>query len=231
MKKEIRSLDQIVDEQLIKWKLGDTEVKGENVAPAPLITISREPGTGGTAIARLLAERLKMELFAREITKNIAKSADVSEQSIKAISEKALTRRDDWLSSLFETRHIWPDKFIFHLTKVLNTVKDHGNAVILGLGALYILPPETNFRVKLIGSKENRVNRIMKVRSCSRQEAEDYAAETEKDRRVFVKKFFKVDWINPFNYDLTINMDSMTVDGAVETIVAGFEAWKKGKKA
>ncbi len=229
MKKEIRSIDQIVNEQLSKWVLSSKEVKGEIVESKPVITISREPGTGGTRIARVLSERLKMDLFAGQIAKHIAESAEVDERAIKAIVEKALTTRDDWLSSLFETRHMWPDKFMFHLSKVINTVRDRGNAVILGLGALYLLSPETNFRVKLIGSKENRVNRIMKNSGCSRQEAEDYAEKTEKDRRVFVKKFFKVDWINPHDYDLTINTDSITAEGAVETIVAAFEAWKKGK--
>jgi cytidylate kinase len=229
MKKEIRSIDQIVNEQLSKWTLGTKEVKGDIAKPGPLITISREPGTGGTQIARQLSERLNMELFAGEIAKHIAESAEVDEKAIKAIVEKALTTRDDWLSSLFETRHLWPDKFMFHLNKVINTVKDRGHAVILGLGAVYVLPPDTNFRVKLIGSMENRVNRIMENRGCTRQEAENYTTTTEKDRRVFVKKFFKVDWINPYDYDLTINMGSMTVEGAVETIISGFEAWKKGK--
>lgn len=231
MKKEIRSIDQIVNEQLSKWTLGSQESKRETVKPKPVITISREPGTGGTRIARLLSERLKMELFAGQIAQHIAESAQVDPKTIKAIVEKARTTRDDWLSSLFETRHIWPDKFMFHLNKVINTVKDRGNAVILGLGALYVLPPETNFRVKLIGSKENRLNRIMNNRGCTRQEAENYEATTEKDRRVFVKKFFKADWINPYDYDLTINMDSMTVDGAVETVITAFEVWKKGRSA
>lgn len=230
MKKEIRSIDQIVDEQLSKWTLGSKEMKGEMVKPGPLITISREPGTGGTEIARLLSARLKMDLLAGQITKHIAESADVSEKSIQAIIEKALTRRDDWLSSLFETRHIWPDKFMFHLNKVINTVKDHGNTVILGLGAQYILPAEKQLRVKLIGAREIRVTRIMNVRGCTRQEAEDYASKTEKDRRVFVKKFFKVDWMNPYDYDLIINMGSMSMEGAVETIIGAFDAWKKGKK-
>ncbi|NLN59405.1 MAG: cytidylate kinase-like family protein [Deltaproteobacteria bacterium] len=229
MKKEIRSIDQIVTEQLSRWLLASKEVKSEIVKPGPLITISREPGTGGTEIARVLSVRLKMDLLAGQITKHIAENADVSEKSIQAIIEKALTRRDDWLSSLFETRHMWPDKFMFHLNKVINTVKDHGNTVILGLGAQYILPAEKQFRVKLIGSRENRLNRIVNSRGCSRQEAEDYATTTEKDRRTFVKKFFKVDWINPHDYDLTINMDAMTISGAVETIISGFEAWKKSR--
>ncbi len=229
MKQEKRSIEQIVDEQLSKWSFRAKEGKSEVVEPKPFITISREPGTGGPEIARRLSERLKMELFAGQIAKQLAESAKVDEKAIKAIIEKALTKRDDWLTSLFETRHLWPDKFMFHLNKVVNTVKNHGNAVILGLGAQYLLPAEKAFRVRLIGSLESRVTRIMNARGCSRQDAEKYATTTETDRRVFIQKFFKADSTNPYDYDLILNMGSLPVDVAVETIITAFEAWKKAK--
>jgi cytidylate kinase len=231
MKKEVRSIEQIVDEQLSKWTFRFKEGKNEVVEPKPFITISREPGTGGPEIARRLSNQLKMELFAGQIAKQLAESAQVDEKAIRAIIEKAITKRDDWLTSLFETRHLWPDKFLFHLNKVISTVKSHGNAVILGLGAQYILPTEKTFRVRLIGSLESRLKRIMDARGCSRQEAEKYATTTEADRRAFVQKFFKADSTNPYDYDLIINMGTITVDGAVETIITAFEAWKKGKSA
>lgn len=229
MKQEKRSIEQIVDEQLSKWSFRSKEGKSEVVEPKPFITISREPGTGGPEIARRLSKQLKMELFAGQISKQLAESAQVDEKAIRSIIEKAITKRDDWLTSLFETRHLWPDKFLFHLTKVINTVKSHGNAVILGLGAQYILPTEKTFRVRLIAPLESRATRIMDARGCSRQEAEKYATTTETDRRVFIQKFFKADSTNPYDYDLIINMGSLTVDTAVETIISAFEAWKKTK--
>jgi cytidylate kinase len=229
MKKEVRSIEQIVDEQLSKWTFRFKEGKSEFVEPKPFITISREPGTGGPEIARRLSNQLKMELFAGQIAKQLAESAKVDEKAVRSIIEKALTKRDDWLTSLFESRHLWPDKFMFHLNKVINTVKNHGNAVILGLGAQYILPTENTLRLRLIGSLESRVKRIMDARGCSRQDAEKYATTTETDRRAFVQKFFKADSTNPYDYDLIINMGTISVDGAVETIITAFEAWKKEK--
>jgi cytidylate kinase len=229
MKQEKRSIEQIVDEQLSKWTFLSREGKSEVTEPKPFITISREPGTGGPEIARLLSDQLKMALFAGEIAQQIAESAKVNEKAITAIIEKALTKRDDWLTSLFESRHLWPDKFLFHLTQVINKVKSHGDAVILGMGAQYILPTDRTFRVRLIGSLESRTNRIMKARGSSRQEAEKYATNTETDRRAFVQKFFKADSTNPYDYDLIINMGSLSVDGAAGTIISAFEAWKKAK--
>jgi cytidylate kinase len=229
MKQEKRSIEQLVDEQLSKWTFLSKEGKSEVAEPKPFITLSREPGTGGPEIARRLSDQLKMSLLAGQITQQLAESAQVNEKAIKAIIEKAITKRDDWLTSLFETRHLWPDKFLFHLTKVINTIKSHGNAVILGLGAQYILPTDKTFRVRLIGSLESRVKRIMDARSCSRQIAEKYVTATETDRRAFIQKFFKADSSNPYDYDLIINMGSLSVDGAIETIISAFEAWKKEK--
>jgi len=229
MKKEVRSIEQIVDEQLSKWSIRFKEGKSEVVEAKPFITISREPGTSGPEIARRLSNQLKMELFAGQIAKQLAESAHVDEKAVRSIIEKALTKRDDWLTSLFESRHLWPDKFLYHLNKVISTIKNHGNAVILGLGAQYILPPEKTFRVRLIGSLESRIKRIMDARGSSRQVAEKYVTATETDRRVFIQKFFKADSTNPYDYDLIINMDTMSVDGAVETIITAFEVWKKAK--
>ena len=48
MKKENRSIEQIVNEQLSKWTFRSKEGKSEIVEPKQFITISREPGTGGT---------------------------------------------------------------------------------------------------------------------------------------------------------------------------------------
>jgi cytidylate kinase len=229
MKQEKRSVEQLVEEQLSKWTLLSKEEKSAVFEPKPVITISREPGTGGPEVARQLADRLKMDMIAGQIAQQVAESVQMSEKVIKSIVEKEVTKRDDWLTSLFESRHLWPDKFLFHLTKVIGTIGRHGNAVILGLGAQYVLPPEKTFRVRLFGPLEGRVKRIMDARPCSRQEAERYAISTESDRKAFIQKYFNADVTNPYDYDLIINISSIPVDGAVETIISAFESWKKAK--
>jgi cytidylate kinase len=60
MKIQTRSLNSMVEEQLVKWKSEITERKAVKAKPGPVITISREPGTGGSEIARRLAEQLKI---------------------------------------------------------------------------------------------------------------------------------------------------------------------------
>ena len=58
-----RSVEQLVEEQLQKWNLRGTERKTRSVRPGASITVSREPGCGGTEIAKRLAGELGMDLF------------------------------------------------------------------------------------------------------------------------------------------------------------------------
>lgn len=56
MKRQTRSIELLVDEQLnMKWQLQTKERKAEKTKPGPVMTISREPGSGGSEIARRLA--------------------------------------------------------------------------------------------------------------------------------------------------------------------------------
>jgi len=229
MKKEMRSIEQIVDEQLSKWSFRSKEGKSEAFAPKPVITLSREPGCATPEIAKQLSERLQMQIIAGQITEQIAKSALMDEKAVKAIIEKEVTKRDGWLTSLFETRYLFPADFLIHLKKVIDTVGRHGDVIIIGLGAPYVLPPAKTFRVRLIAPLNSRVNRIMAIKSCSRDEAERYAVTTESDRRAFIQKYFNADVTNPADYDILINVSSFTMAGAVETIISAFETWKKGK--
>ncbi len=230
MTQEKRSVEQIVEEQLLKWScLSKEEKKSEAFESKPVITISREPGSGTPEIAKLLSDKLGMEIIAGQIAQHVAKSAERSEKVIQSMIEKEMTTRNDWLTSLFASRHLKPDKFLFHLTKVINAIGRRGNAIIIGLGAQYVLPPEKTFRVRLMGPLECRVKRIMNVKSCTQAEAERYAVATESERRAFIKQYYNTDLTNPYDYDLILNVCSITPDGAVEAIICAFESWKKGK--
>ena len=125
MKTQTRSIDLLVEDQLKKWQLQTKERKAEKAQPGPVITISREPGAGGSEIARRLAQELKMDLVGAQIIQKIAESAEISTKVISSLDEKEITRRDDWLTSLFETRHLWVDNYLFHLTKVVGTIGRH----------------------------------------------------------------------------------------------------------
>lgn len=219
-----RAAWQLVEEQLSKWNIDARERKKEKKEPGPVITISREAGCGGTKIAQKLAERLGMDLMGGKIIQMVAESVEMSEKVVSSLDEKEISTRDTWIDSLFETRHLWPDQYLHHLTKVIGTIGRHGNAIILGRGANFILPEKDTFRVRIIAPFELKVKNVMKT---TREEAERYIIKTEADRHSFIRKYFHQDVTDPLHYDIVINMRAVSIDGAVEAIIAAFRSWKR----
>jgi cytidylate kinase len=217
----------MVEEQLTKWKSETMERKAVKAKPAPVITISREPGSGGSEIARKLAQDLKMDLVGAQIIQKIAESADISAKLIESLDEKQITRRDDWISSLIETRHLWVDDYLRHLTKVIGTFGKQGNFIIVGRGAQYILPPEDTFRLRFIADMETKILNVMRDFGSSSEDSEKYIIKTDSDRRAYLRKYFNADVTNPSDYDMVINTGKLGIDGSVEAVKAAFAAWKR----
>jgi|WetSurMetagenome_2_1015567.scaffolds.fasta_scaffold14096_3 cytidylate kinase len=224
-----RSLDQIVGDQIAKWQQQRAAEKKKAVAhhPDPCISISRDPGSGGIQIARILAKELGMDLIGVQIIQQIAERADVSEKVISSLDEKEVRLRDFWLSSLFRTRHIWPDEYLDYLTKVIGTIGKQGNAIVMGRGGQFILPPEETFRVRFIAPREIRIRNVMRDSNTDFETSERYVYKTEADRNAFHCKYFCDDWKDPLHYDLVVNTGCMGAEATAASVQAVFKIWKE----
>jgi len=215
-------IERYIENQLHRLQsLAERELKQETPRGA-VITVSRETGACGTEIAERLSRELKMDLMNDQIIGYVAESAQISKRVIESLDEKAVSRRDTWIASFFESRHLWPDQYLDHLTKIIATIGHYGNTIIVGRGAHYILPPEKLFRVRLMAPLESRIAHVMEVRNATRKEAEKYILKTDNDRQAFIRKYFHMDITDPSHYDLVVNMRVITVEGAVEAIKAAF---------
>ncbi|MCG2774980.1 MAG: cytidylate kinase-like family protein, partial [Desulfobacterales bacterium] len=187
----------------------------------PVITVSREPGSGGGIVTKKVAEQLGLDLFHGEIIQKIAESADTSSRILETLDEKGLSVLDDWISTLVNRRHLWPDQYLKHLMRVIGTIGKHGRAVIVGRGANFILPREVRFRVRIVAPLDTRVQNVAREFGVSSEEARRRVLRTESDRRAFGRKYFHADITDPVNYDLVINTGTLSIDAAVEAIKGG----------
>ncbi len=219
MKTKSRSIQKIIEEQMRRWQLMRAQKPGEEPG-MPVITISREPGSGGRIVAKRLAEKLELEVFHQEVLHEMAKSAEVSAQLLETLDEKGLSVLEDWISSLVYDRHLWPDQYLYHLMKVIGTIGKHGRAVIVGRGANFILPPDNRFRIRVVAPQKLRIQRVAENFSISEDEAERRVIRTESDRRAFIRKYFNADIADPINYDLVINTGTLSIDNAADIIIA-----------
>ena len=213
----MKTVTQIIEEQIHRWQIAHREQKEEKPGIS-IITISGEPGAGGRIVASRLADRLGIEIFHKEVINEMAKSADVSEKLVETLDERGLSTLEDWISSLVHERHLWPDRYMQHLMKVIGTIGRHGRAVIVGRGANFILPPEKRFSVRIVAPQAWRINNVAREFDISADEAKKRVLNTESDRRAFIRKYFNADIADPTNYDLVINTASLNVDDAVKVI-------------
>lgn len=214
----------LVEEQLEKWK------KEKKPKYPYVITVSRESGSGGSEISRILARELGMDLMGGQIIQKVAESSKMSTKVIESLDEKAVSSLDSLVNSMFTARSISPTEYFRHLTQVILTIGKHGNAIVVGRGAHMILPKEETFRLRVIAPMEFRVKNLMASRHYTKREAEEYIKKRDGDRVAFLKKHFQVDPADPLHYDMVINTEKMGLEGAAESVKAAYLAWiaKKG---
>ncbi|MDH3567220.1 MAG: cytidylate kinase-like family protein [Desulfobacteraceae bacterium] len=217
MKPKTRSIEQIIEEQVRRWQIIRTEEKKADERIS-VITISREPGSGGNILAERLSKQLEFDLFYQEFIHKMAESAHVSVRLLETLDEKGASVLEEWISSLVDKRHLWPDRYLQHLMKIIGTIGKHGRAVIVGRGANFVLPPEKRLGVRVISPLETRIRNVSRAFGVTAAEARSRILKTESDRKAFIKKYFNEDIQDPLNYDVIINTQDMSIDDAVNAV-------------
>ena len=221
--KDSRPIQQMIEDQVRKWKAGlpHKEEKGKKIT---VITVSRQPGSGGHHLAKLLAKELGFDFFDQEITVAIAENTHMRTQWVESLDEKRHPALDDIISAVLEKHHLWSYEYMQNLVKVIATIGEHGNAVILGRGAHFILPREGNLRVRVVASLEIRVKNLAEWLKISSEQAKEYIKKSELDRADFIKNYFKADINDPKNFDLVINMEKLSFKNATEVVKAALKS-------
>lgn len=206
------SIETFIKDQIEKWeKQTQTHI--------PVITISSEPGSGGRVIAQGLAKRLNIDLFDRDIVKEIAESAHISGIVIETMEKDRLSGIKDFISSLVNDRYLWPGVYLDHLMKVVAAIASHGNAILVGRGANFLIPQEDRLSVRVIAPLEVRVKNVAKEFGVTREEAKRRVINRENRRAAFIRQSFNADVADPRNYDLVVNTQRLDIDAALGAVI------------
>jgi cytidylate kinase len=214
------SIAEFVKQQIRKWDRAPAEKDRRPVLPVPVITVSMEPGSGGSLIAQQIAERLGFDFFHRGIIEGIAKSAKIRASIIDTLEKERLSGIEDFIASLYKTQYLYPGIYMEHLLKVVHTIANHGNAVIVGRGANFILPPADRLSVRVVAPLETRIQNVARTYKVSVEEARKRVIERESRRSAFIRRSYNADISDPNNYDLTINTGRMQMQAAAEAVIA-----------
>jgi cytidylate kinase len=181
-----------------------------------LVTIEREYGCGGGAIAAELADRLGWKLWDHLLTEEIARTANVDPSAVMRCDERMDSRlhrlaKSFWRGSyernsaalgsqVFDT-----DRMMSLMQETMNRIAQEGNAVVVGRGGPYFLRENPDaFHVFLYAPRAEKIRRTI-ADGHSRSEAEDLVDSVDRERVAYVKHYFNADWPTRSLYHLMLN--------------------------
>ena len=186
----------------------------------PLITISREMGSGGRPIAHLVAEKLgrPWKIFHEEIIDQIAKEIHLEKSLIKEIDENRIPFIEEVIGEFFGKNYLTLSSYYKHLIKILTTIGHRGYAVIVGRGANYLFPHA--LKVRMICETDQRIKWEMEFEHLSKTKAIRRIEESDRKRYEFEKAVYNHDAKKAHHYDLVIRTGPrLGIEAAADLIV------------
>ncbi|MCW9001672.1 MAG: cytidylate kinase-like family protein [Rhodospirillales bacterium] len=184
----------------------------------PIITISRDHGSGGDEIAEALAERLGIDCYGKEVLNAVAKRAEVNESLLRDLHEKVTKASDSWLYSVVFGKNVARDDYVRDLVTVIRGLYRVGG-IILGRGGHVILAGRDVLRVRIIGTPDACARRIAHLDHIDLKEAKKEVVAANKAHDTFVWEMFRTRLSDASTFDIVINTDHFADYGQVVDIL------------
>jgi cytidylate kinase len=187
-----------------------------------VITISRQMGSGGRAVAEQVAVELGWRFVSKELVTETARQTGFDESKIERIFDQRLSLQD---RITYEQRSA---KYLEAVSKVIREFVDEGNMVILGRGAHVIMAGDPRiFRVHIVADLETRIQRMASAYGLKGKkglaEARHRVIDSDYGRSAFHLLLFNVDWNNPLIYELVVNTTDVDLNHAAAAILSAFK--------
>lgn len=220
-----RSLTAIVDEQINRWRIEQARRAREQPArerPKPIVTVSRQAGSRGTEIARLVSESLGFRFWDQELVHRIAEQSGAPEAMLRAVDEHPRGRLADLLSGILMGDRSTEEEYFAQLVRLVASLAERGGSVIVGRGAQFVVAAESALRVRVVAPLDARVHALAAQRGIRDAEARAEVERLDRERSAFMRQHYDRDVTDPAAYDLAINSAALSTERAVEVVVAAY---------
>ena len=191
-----------------------------------IITISREFGSGGRTIGRMVAEKLGIAFYDKELVDHIAMESGFAPNFIEEHGEHAPGKSlfsyafshqgvPGVLSGMSTADFLWSIQ-----CSVIMQLADKGPCVIVGRNADYILKDRKDcLDVFIHADLDFRADRIVRLYGESEKSPEARLHEKDKRRQINYQHYTGRTWGQASNYDLCLNSGVLGIDTCVDLIV------------
>ena len=182
-----------------------------------VITVSREYGSGGRYVGRLIADKLGIKLYDKELIEKVAEETGLSEEYIENNEQKRETLEN--LNSGYYFGLNYSDELFIKESEVIKKLADKESCVIIGRCADFILKDRDNvIKVFIYSDIEDKIKRVTEIYGIKRENAKKEINKINKLRANHYKHYTDQEWSNSENYDITIDSATLGVEKTADLI-------------
>ena len=170
-----------------------------------VITISRGIKSGGEQLAIRLSQILGYKTISHEVISDCSRKYNIMEQ--------------DLLEELENTPGLWQrlthehNRYLIYIKCALVDAVRQDNIIYFGhAGQLLLAGISHVLKLRVEAPIEDRIEKVMSEFHKNYDEAIDYIRQVDEQRRHWVKFLYDEDWHNPSLYDLTVNLQNMSLE-------------------
>ncbi len=182
-----------------------------------VITVSREYGSGGRYVARLVADKLGIKFYDKDFIKLVSEETGLSEEYIEENEQK----RDPSvaLDNVVYNGLSNSDELFVKESEIIKEVAKKDSCVIVGRCSDFILKDEKNvLKVFIYSDDDKKIERATKIYGLDKEKAKKEIRRIDKLRANHYKYYTGRDWKEYSNYDICINSDIFGVEKSADII-------------
>lgn len=203
-----------------------------------IISVGRQLGSGGHAVAKLLASAFDAKLYDKELLNIAARESGFSAKFFERNDE-----RNGFLKSLSNVGSAFGMNTCFYDNKfsqdglfkfqsdAIRRAAEAQSSVFVGRCADYVLRDMPNMvSVFITADKEERTLQVSQRNGCSQEAAWKLICEEESKRSSYYNYYTGKRWGYSASYDLCVNTSRLGIDGSAAHIQRFIEAWMEKRK-
>ena len=182
-----------------------------------VITVSREFGSGGRYVGRLIADKLGIKLYDKDLIVKLAEKTGLSEEYIENNEQK----RDSLalLNNGYYSGLNNADDLFIEESEIIKDIAEKESCVIIGRCSDFILKENKNvLRVFISSSMKDKLDRAVNIYGFDKKNAEKEIKKIDKLRSNHYKYYTGGEWSNASNYDICMNSDLYGVEKTADII-------------
>lgn len=196
-----------------------------------VITIARQYGSGGRTVGEMLANRLNIHYYDKELMKLASEDSGINEalfnnadENVKNTSLLYRIAKNVYSGELFppdSDDFTSNDNLFNYQAKIIRQLAQEESCVIMGRCADYILKDYDNILSVFVHAPHDFcMEQAAKKHSMNERELERFVAKTDKNRAEYYRYHTGREWTDARNYDLCLDSSKLGYERCVEEIIA-----------